>query len=194
MLEEARNRLAFHGRSNVKLKTGDALEELEREGPFDLIFSSWVLGYIPLTPFFTAAYRALQKNGLLAFIVHKEDSPKESLEIFGEIVGRDPSVLQKRVTFDFPCDLAQLKSAVEAAGLEVLDTFEDSITFQYHTPEEVLEHLLKSGAGTAFYDALAPARRADLEKEFLRILAVRNQAQDRFEVVHDYLTCLACKS
>ncbi len=191
MLEEARKRLAFRNSSSITLKTGDALDELEREGPFDLIFSSWVLGYIPLAPFFAAAYRALQKEGLLAFIVHKENSPKEPLEIFGEIIGRNPSALQKRVAFDFPRDLDHLKSAVEAAGFELLDTCEDAITFQYSTPEEVLEHLLKSGAGTAFYEALDPNRRTGLEKEFLEILAGRHQADNRFDVIHDYLVCVA---
>jgi SAM-dependent methyltransferase len=191
MLEEARKRPALRNRSNIKLRTGDALDEMKKEGPFDLIFSSWVLGYIPLAPFFAAAYQALKKEGLLAFIVHKENSPREPLEIFGEIIGRHPSALQKRVAFDFPRDLGYLKSAVEGTGFELLDTCEDAITFQYSTPEGVLEHLLKSGAGTAFYEALDPNQRPELEKEFLEILAGRRRAENRFDVVHDYLVCVA---
>ena len=63
--------------------------------------------------------------------------------------------------------------------------------FRYNSPEGVLEHLLKSGAGTAFYDAIHPDRRAGLTSEFLRLLAERHQALPDYEVIHEYIVCIA---
>lgn len=193
MLAEARKRLAATGRRNVDFAAGDALEVVAAAGPFNLVFSSWVLGYIPLKPFFAAARAALAPGGRLAFVVHRENSPREPLELFAELVGRDPSVLLKRVAFDFPRGAEHIRSEMAAAQLEVEGLWEGAITFRYHTAQDVLDHLLKSGAGTAFYDALDPARRDALTEEFLSLLAARKQGRGPFEVVHDYVACVARK-
>ena len=193
MLAEARTRLAAKGARNVRLVAGDALDALCNEGPFDLVFSSWVLGYIPLKPFFAAASGALAPGGRLAFVVHREHSPREPLEIFAALVAEDPSVLLKRVAFDFPRDAACVRSQIEAARLEVQSIREDSIVFHYPTAEAVLEHLLKSGAGTAFYDAIDPRRRKALTDRFLALLAARRTGTTDYQVRHDYVACVAVK-
>jgi MoaA/NifB/PqqE/SkfB family radical SAM enzyme/protein-L-isoaspartate O-methyltransferase len=193
MLSEARRRLRTRGIENVRWEVGDALEVLDRSGPFDLVFTSWVLGYIPLAPFFTAVGRRLSLGGRLAFVVHRENSPREPLEIFAELVARDPSVLQKRVAFDFPRDKSHVESEMGAAGLEVEDIREDAIVFRYRNAEEVIEHLLKSGAGTAFHDAVAADRREDLAREFLDLFAARHRLPTGYEVRHEYVACIARK-
>jgi CheY-like chemotaxis protein len=60
--------------------------------------------------------------------------------------------------------------------------------------EEALEHLLKSGAGTAFYETVSHEYREALEKEFIARLKKRNGNRASFEVVHDYLACTAVKA
>jgi hypothetical protein len=167
------------------------LNVLDVDGLFDVVFSSWVLGYIPLKPFFATAAQALAQDGRLAFVVHKENSPREPLDIFWDIVARDPSVLEKRVAFDFPRDMNHVRDEVQAAGLEIEALWDGHITFQYESAEEVLEHLLKSGAGTAFYDAVDPKRRDGLEGEFIRLLGTRHAAREGIPVVHDYVSCIA---
>ncbi len=191
MIAEARVRLRAKGSANVRFVAGDALELLDSAGSFDMIFSSWVLGYIPLAPFFNRAHRALAPRGRLAFVVHKEHSPREALDIFWEIVAEDPSVLEKRVAFDFPRDMDHLRSELQAAGFHVELLWDGQITFRYQSPEEVLEHLLKSGAGTAFYDAVAPSRREALEQRFLDTLRFRNEGKKKYDVIHDYVSCIA---
>ncbi|MCE5251349.1 methyltransferase domain-containing protein, partial [bacterium] len=193
MLEEARKRAHAAGFHAIRFIAGDALEKLGSEGTFDLVFTSWVLGYIPLKPFFAAAYRALGPGGRLAFVVHRENSPSRELGIFGELVAQDPSVLTKRVAFDFPRDMNHARDEVKAPGFEIESLREGKITFRYDSPEAVLEHLLKSGAGTAFYDAVDPAMRDKLEKRFLGVLAERNEHSARYDVVHDYVSCIARK-
>jgi MoaA/NifB/PqqE/SkfB family radical SAM enzyme/SAM-dependent methyltransferase len=193
MLAVARQRLQAAGAGNVRFLAGDALEVLNEEGPFDLVFSSWVLGYIPLKPFFAAASRSLARGGRLAFVVHRENSPREPLEIFAELVARDPSVLQKRVAFDFPRDAGHVEVEMAAAGLKVEEVWESAVVFHYDSPEGVLDHLLKSGAGTAFYDAVDPQRREALTGEFLELLAARRSDATGYEVVHDYVACTAQK-
>lgn len=194
MLTEARKRVAALGAENVRFVAADALQVLEAEGPFDVVFSSWVLGYIPLEPFFAAASRALVDGGCLAFVVHKENSPREPLEIFAELVARDPTVLGKRVAFDFPRDLAQVRAQTTAAGLLMDDLREGAVEFRYDTPQQVLEHLLKSGAGTAFHDAIDPARRSALTDEFLNLLAERHRGSGSYPVIHEYASCVARKA
>ncbi|MBI4880197.1 MAG: hypothetical protein HY812_11140 [Planctomycetes bacterium] len=97
----------------------------------------------------------------------------------------------KRVDFDFPRDAAHARAALEAAGLEVRDLWEGAITFRCASPAAVLEHLLKSGAGTAYYDALDPARRPELERRFLEELAARHPGAREIPVIHDYVACVA---
>ncbi len=193
MLSQARKRSKSAGLHNVRFIAGDALEILKREGPFDMVFSSWVLGYIPLKPFLDAAGRALRESGILAFVVHKENSPREPLEIFGQLVAQDPSILLKRVAFDFPRDMNHVSQQLLSAEFEVMHLWDGQIVFRYDTPEEVLEHLLKSGAGTAYYDAVDPKRRDHLEGEFLGAIAHRKGLRSKYEVVHDYICCIATK-
>lgn len=192
MISEAQARLQSQGLLNVRFQVGDAVARLEAAGQFDCIFSSWVLGYIPLAAFFTVASHALTPGGQLAFIVHKENSPHEPLEIFAELVIEDPTALQKRVAFDFPRDLHAVRNLLTKTGLEIEHLWEDSIVFRYDSAEEVLEHLLKSGAGTAFYDALDPARRDGLAARFVQKLAQRHKHD--FQVRHEYVACLARRS
>jgi hypothetical protein len=116
------------------------------------------------------------------------------MEIFAELVAEDPTVLLKRVAFDFPRDEAHVRSLVEAAGLEVENLRQDSILFTYNSAEQVLEHLLKSGAGTAFYDAIDPVRRPALTRRFLQKLAQRREpGATGFAVRHEYVACVARK-
>ena len=105
----------------------------------------------------------------------------------------NPSILQKRVDFDFPRDTVHVQSAVKTAGLEVEYVWEGNIVFRYDTPEKVLEHLLKSGAGTAFYEAVDPARRNEMEKQFIKKLTERNKKETGYNVIHDYISCIARK-
>ena len=193
MLGEAKKRAAGSGFGAVKFIEGDALEIMEKEAPFDLIFTSWVLGYIPLKPFFKAAYISLKKNGRLAFIVHRENSPREPMEIFRELVADDPSILEKQVEFDFPSGASQVKADLASAGFSTEHLIEDKIVFRYDSPEKVLEHLLKSGAGTAFYEAVAPLRQKEQERKFIEILRKRNKSKDDYRVAHDYVACVAVK-
>ncbi len=193
MLAEARERTRLAGFNTVQFIAGDALEILNNKESLDMVFSSWVLGYIPLAPFFAAASRALRKSGVLAFVVHKENSPREPLEIFGRLVAEDPSVLQKRVAFDFPRDMNHVSQQVLSAGLEVVHLWDGKIVFRYDTAEEVLEHLLKSGAGTAYYDAIDPKRRDELQGRFVETLARKNPVAG-YEVIHDYICCIATKA
>lgn len=192
MLRLAHERTLLTGSGNVTFICEDALKMLRTSGRFDLVVSFWVLGYIPLAPFFQAAADALNPGGRLVFVVHKENTPREALELFGELVARDPSVLLKQVAFDFPKDGVQVQHLLEQECLRVEHVKEGVITFRYDSAEEVMNHLLKSGAGTAFHEALDPGRRDGLRDEFLQLLASRHP-DGVFTVTHEYLACIAHK-
>jgi SAM-dependent methyltransferase len=193
MLAGARKRIEAQGISNVSFVAGDALEFLGLSEPVDLVLSTWVLGYIPLNPFFNAASRALRKRGFLMFVVHKYNSPREPLEIFGQLVAEDPSALQKRVDFDFPKDMEHIRQELSSAGLGVDQIWEGSIVFRCSTPREALEHLLKSGAGTAYFNAVDPAKRGLLLDQFVARLGARRKPPETYDVIHDYISCVARK-
>jgi SAM-dependent methyltransferase len=187
MLREARARLAAApGAGRVQFVAGDALEALREARGLDLVFSSWVLGYIPLRAFFEAAARALAPAGRVGIVVHRDGSPEEPLEIFGRLVAREPAVLTKQVAFDFPRDARHLRQVIEGARLAVEEAWEGAIVFRLPGAETALEHLLRSGAGTAFHDALDPAYRDRLTRSFVEELAARHP-DGPVEVRHDFI-------
>jgi len=190
MLSQARTRAQDMGYESIQFICADALEQLQVNGAFDLIVSTWVLGYIPLHPFFSAARKALNDHGHLAFVVHKLNSPHRELEIFRDIVADDPDVLQRQVAFDFPRDIEHVESELTRTGLQAQQLWEGHISFSYDTAEQALEHLLKSGAGTAYYEAVVPDRREELTREFVRRLQGQTAGLS-VDVVHDFLACIA---
>ena len=193
MLGQARKRIAALGLGHVDFILQDAVKALCGMQALDLIFTTWVLGYIELAPFFKAASNALKAGGRLALVVHRENSPRREFEIFSELVAREPLVLTKRVAFDFPRDGTHLREAVEQAGFQVSALWEGSAVFRYGAAREVLDHLLESGAGTVFYDAIGGKARERLTGEFLSILARQNGRRKTFDVRHEYLACIARK-
>jgi hypothetical protein len=138
-----------------------------------------------------AAAQALSPGGRLALIVHRENSPEEEFGIFSSLVARNPLVMTRRVAFDFPRNGAHLESLVDEAGLAVVNKWEGSAVFRYSTAGEVLDHLLKSGAGTVFYDAIDRSVRDGLTREFLELLQERKGKRKTFQVRHDYVACIA---
>jgi SAM-dependent methyltransferase len=194
MLRQARARAARSSLHGVRFLAGDALEHLAASrGLFELIFSSWVLGYIPLEPFFRAAHQALVAGGRLAFVVHKQGSPRQVMEIFQELASQNPLAMQRQVFFDFPADARDAAGRLTAAGLRVEQAWEGEVVFRFDAAEQVVEHLLKSGAGTAYYDAVDPESRRVLQQEFVRRLALRSPKGSGYSVTHDYLACMATK-
>ena len=193
MLTEARERARLQDIEGIRFLHGDALTELLASDSLDLVFSSWVLGYIPLKPFFEAACRSLRKGGRLAFVVHRENSPREPLQIFADIVLEDPTVLTKRVAFDFPASAERVRSGLAAAGFEPEDLREGEVVFRYERAEEALEHLKKSGAGTAYWEALRPDTRDSLEARLIEELVERRGERKGYEIGHDYISCIARK-
>lgn len=193
MLLLARRRVEAQALRGVEFICGDALQALQSARDVDLVFSSWVLGYIPVDAFLAAAHQALKSAGRLAFIVHKENSPRREFELFARLVARDPSVLLKQVSFGFPRDAGHIRKQLLSAGLEPAELWEGSCLFRYPTAEQVLEHLLKSGAGTVFHEAVDPAKRDELTREFVCLLNGQRDSEDGFVVRHDYVSCIAGK-
>ena len=103
-------------------------------------------------------------------------------------------MLQNRVAFDFPRDARHVYEELGKTGLTSAEIWEGAVTFRFAQPAGVLEHLLKSGAGTAFYDAIDPARRAGLTNEFLARLGARHSGAGDYTVTHQYVACIAVKA
>jgi MoaA/NifB/PqqE/SkfB family radical SAM enzyme/SAM-dependent methyltransferase len=191
MLKVAEKRLSRQKSTQIELEIGDALEEIRRERNLDVVFTSWVLGYIPILPFFKAAQCALKEGGKLAFLVHRSDSPLRELEIFYRLIALNPSVLRRQVKLDFPRSLDHIKSELAQAGLEPVHLAQGKLLFVYDSAEEVLEHLIKSGAGTLFYESIDSRAREEMRDSFLELLREENRGKSRFEVIHEYLECIA---
>jgi len=190
MIGLARAKFQETGAGKVRFMHGDALEVMRRLSGIDCVITSWVLGYIRLAPFFRACTQCLVPGGQVALIVHKENSPQRETAVFAEIAAEEPSALLRRVSFDFPRDLSHLEQEVKAAGMELVASWQDAAVFHYPSPRLVLDHLLKSGAGTVFYEAIRPERREELTARFLQKLEERNVSPD-FEVRHEYVGCIA---
>ena len=192
MIAQAR-RLPACAPPKVEFIVGDALEHLKCAAGLNLVFSSWVLGYIAPKPFFAAAEAALANGGRLAFLAHKEGSPREPLEIFADLVAARPEALRSQVAFAFMRDVAQVENQLGAVGLAPESIWEGEIEFSYGGAEAVLEHLLKSGAGTAFYEAVDPSCRPQMERGFLDGLRARHSGRGPYRVRHEYIAAIAVK-
>ena len=57
-------------------------------------------------------------------------------------------------------------------------------SIHYDTAQQALEHLLKSGAGTAYYEAVVPDRREELSARFVKRLEEHTSGSS-YDVVHD---------
>ena len=194
MLALARKRLSVQRHSSIRFVHGDALNFLESCDAVDLVVSTWVLGYIPLAPFFAAVSGVLKDGGLLAFVVHRDNSPRESLDVFRRLVAEDPTILLQGVDFDFPRDREHLEALFRSSGLEIHSFKEGQIVFPCQTSQDVLDHLLKSGAGTAYFNAVDPERRDVLMDQFRAYLQESKKDGEGFEVIHEYVSCVAGKA
>ena len=88
--------------------------------------------------------------------------------------------------------MEHVENELAGVGLQPKQLWEDHITFSCGTAEQALEHLLKSGAGTAYYEAVVPDRREELTGEFIKRLQERTPGRS-YEVVHDFLACVATR-
>jgi MoaA/NifB/PqqE/SkfB family radical SAM enzyme/SAM-dependent methyltransferase len=190
MIRVAKERTACAGHRNVHYYRGDALGLMAGRAPIDLIFSSWALGYIPMNRFFEVARASLNRPGRIAFIVHRQNSPEKELRIFYKLVSENPSVLKKRVHFDFPENKDHITRLLKDNAFIPERITGGRIVFPCGSPEDVLAHLLRSGAGTAFYDALDPDWRQSMEESFKQEL-MRRTRNGLYNVVHDYIMCIA---
>jgi hypothetical protein len=124
-------------------------------------------------------------------VVHKQNSPRRELEIFRALAAHDPSVLKRSVHFDFPDDVNHVQGLLEGTGFSVKHLWDGVVSFEYATAEQALEHLLKSGAGTAYYEAVDPERRQALEQAFVNELTLQTRGASSVRVDHEYVACIA---
>ncbi|NQT92355.1 MAG: radical SAM protein [Lentisphaerae bacterium] len=191
MLSVARTRLAGMSAA-VQFRHGDALVEIGQGGPWNVVITCWVLGYIPLDPFFSAVADNLVPGGHLLFLVHQANSPREPMEIFTRLAMERSEALSRQVAFDFPEGVNDTRGRLEAAGLEIEDLWEDALTFRCASAQAALDHLMESGAGTAYYEAVRPELREELSRDFVRELALLHPGGP-IDVIHDYVGCIARK-
>lgn len=194
MLAEARRRLRERGLDSVRFVHGDAMEALRGSPPMDLVISTWALGYIPLEEFFSTAASSMRERGRLGFVVHRDNSPREPLEVLGELIAEDPSSLLKQVRFDFPTDAEAVEERLRSAGFETEYLHRGRIAFRCDSAAAALEHLLKSGAGTAYFDAVDPAKRDELVRRFIALMSARDERRGTHDVIHEYIACIARKT
>ena len=189
MLSVAKGRLAG-SRTLIRFRQGDALVEIGEGGPWDVVFTCWVLGYIPLDPFFSVAAENLVSDGRLLFLVHRADSPREPLQIFTRLAAEHDGTLFRQVAFDFPEGADDARERLERAGFEIEDLWEDALTFRCADAQAALDHLMESGAGTAYYEAVRPELRDALSRRFVGELAGR-YPDGPIDIIHDYIGCVA---
>jgi len=191
MMSVAKMRLA-DAPAVVDFRHGDALAEIGNGGPWGMVITCWVLGYIPLDPFFSVAAENLVPGGRLLFLVHRANSPREPLEIFTRLAMEHDGTLFRQVAFDFPEGTDDTRRRLEKAGLEIEDLWEDALTFHCASARAAFDHLMESGAGTAYYEAVRPELRDELSGRFVEELA-RRHPDGPIDVVHDYVGCVARK-
>ena len=193
MIEKAKQRLAEEGQSNAQFLVGDVLELLEgvEDRSVDAVLMTWLIGYVGCWEIFPVLARKLRKGGVVGLVAHLDRSPLVPIEVFEELTREDPTILQKAVKLKFPLDGKETASELEEAGFEVEWIRQASFDFCCDTGQEVLDHVMKSGAGTTFYYSLRPDVREQMADRFIAKIESRYRDADRIRIGHDYVDVIA---
>ena len=193
MLTEARESAAPAGLNNVQFVAGDAWKFSTTRNRSIWFFRAGYWDIFRWSRFLPPQAVPFANQGYSHLLCTRKNSPREQLEIFGQLAAQDPSVLLKRVAFDFPRDMNHVRQLL-SAGFEISHLWDGKIVFRYNTPEEVSGNTCSNPVpGTAYYHyAIHPKRRDELQERFIETLARKNPPAG-YEVIHDYICCIVIK-
>jgi MoaA/NifB/PqqE/SkfB family radical SAM enzyme/ubiquinone/menaquinone biosynthesis C-methylase UbiE len=189
MIEQAKRRIRRLGLSNIEFTVADVLEELKKFPPrsLDVAVLTWLIGYVGCEEIFPLLKKALRPGGQVGFVAHLDRSPIVPIEVFEEIIRKEPQSLLKAVNFKFPRDKGETEKCLKASGFEMEWIRQSSFDFVCRTGREVYDHVMKSGAGTTFYYSLKSSERARLADEFVRLIEERYAGLPKITIVHEYV-------
>jgi hypothetical protein len=189
MIEQAKRRIHRLRLSHIEFRVADVLEELKRVPPrsLDVAVLTWLIGYVGCDEIFPLLKQALRPGGQVGFVAHLDRSPLVPIEVFEEIIRKEPQSLLKAVKFKFPKDKDETERHLRAWGLETEWIRQSSFSFVCHTGREVYDHVMKSGAGTTLYYSLKPSERSRLAEEFVRRIEERYAGLPEITIVHEYV-------
>lgn len=193
MIQKAKTRMKKLRYSHVKFMNGDVLKLLESlpASSFDGVVMTWLIGYVGCWEIFPLVKRILKPGGKIGFVAHMDRSPRIPIEVFEEIIMKEPESLEKNILLKFPKDVGEVKDQLKSAGFRNPWLYQGTFNFICHTGLEVYDHIMKSGAGTTFYYSLNPSARNRLSQEFITRINKRFQGQKEICIDHDYVVGIA---
>ncbi|UCE24830.1 MAG: radical SAM protein [Candidatus Zixiibacteriota bacterium] len=195
MVERARERFELAGLNTTEFRIGNVLTELESFSPasIDLATLTWLIGYVGCDEIFPALGRVMKPGGEIGFVAHLDRSPEMPFEFFEDLVRENPGVMDKAVRMKFPCDDDDVRASLERAGFEARHLQSGTFTVVCRDGQEVLDHVMKSGAGSTFYHSIQQSHRERLTAEFIRRIDERFGGSGDIPIIHRYVVGTAVR-
>jgi hypothetical protein len=188
MVERARQRFAFANLNGTEFKIGNVLTELEHMEAvsIDAATTTWLIGYVSCEEIFPLLSRVVRPGGEIGFVAHLDRSPEVPFEIFEDLVRENPDVMEKAVRMKFPASDDEVRVALTECGFEPRYLHSGTFTVVCRDGREVLDHVMKSGAGSTFYHAIRPSERQRLIGQFIRRIEEHYGTSNGIPILHRY--------
>ncbi|UCD64004.1 MAG: methyltransferase domain-containing protein [Candidatus Zixiibacteriota bacterium] len=195
MVARARERLENAGLNRTEFRIGDVLEELAAmpPGSADIATLTWLIGYVGCEEIFPSLSRVIRPGGEIGFVAHLDRSPELPFEIFEDLVRENPGVIRKAVLLKFPQESGDVAASLAAAGFEIDYLYDGTFTVVCRDGRGVLDHVMKSGAGSTFYHAIEESQRGRLMEDFVRRVDERSGTSEGIPILHRYVVGTAVR-
>ncbi len=145
--------------SNVRYINEDMLTYLEKSEPsgFDIIFSSWAIGYSKPGEIIAQSSRVLKTGGVFAFIVNYANTLPEVFKAYKQTMLIFPEQMKMAMRPDFPPNKRYLEKNLNSSGFSIQHSRDDSVPINVQRSEDgkILPWLLGTGVLAGFDQAMS---------------------------------------
>lgn len=195
MVERARQRFAFANINGTEFRIGNVLTELDKldAASIDTATTTWLIGYVSCEEIFPLLARVVKPGGEIGFVAHLDRSPEVPFQVFEELVRENPDVMEKAVRMKFPSSDDDVRVALTENGFEPRYLRSGTFTVVCRDGREVLDHVMKSGAGSTFYHAIRPSDRQRLIEQFIKRIEAHYGTSNGIPILHRYAVGTAAR-
>lgn len=195
MVKRAKQRFSFANINGTEFRIGNVLTELDKfdAASIDAATTTWLIGYVSCEEIFPPLARVMKPGGEIGFVAHLDRSPEVPFQVFEELVRENPDVMEKAVRMKFPSSDNDVRMALNKYGFEPRYLHSGTFTVVCRDGREVLDHVMKSGAGSTFYHAIRPSERQGLIDKFITRIEAHYATSNGIPIMHRYAMGTAVK-